>query len=111
MNVMNAPKVTISPCEKFDRPVVPKMSDSPIEVMPMIIASFSPLASVCGSRLHLLWMSRVSSPRKNDPGDVLIPGHLDFLDVLAFGHGQSPPGRVDTSSRTVKVPVWSRPMK
>ena len=51
---MNAPNVTISPWAKFDSPVVPKISDSPIEVMAMIIASFKPLASVCGSRLNLL---------------------------------------------------------
>ena len=31
----------------------------------MIIASFKPLASVCGSRLSLLCTLRVLSPRKN----------------------------------------------
>ena len=51
---ISAPSVTISPWAKFDSPVVPKISESPTDVMAMIIASLKPLARVCGSWLHLL---------------------------------------------------------
>ena len=51
---ISAPNVTISPWAKLDSPVVPKISDRPIDVMAMIIASLKPLASVCRNWLHLL---------------------------------------------------------
>ena len=79
----NAPNVTISPWAKFDRPVVPKISDSPIEVMAMIIASFKPLASVWGSRLHLLCTSRAVLAEEERTGHVLVAADLGGLLVLA----------------------------
>ena len=61
---MIAPNVTISPWAKFDRPVVPKISDRPIDVIAMMIASFTPLARVWGRWLHRLSVRRRSWPRK-----------------------------------------------
>ena len=46
---IKAPNVTISPWAKLDRPVVPKISERPTDVMAMIIASLTPLARVCGN--------------------------------------------------------------
>ena len=62
---ISAPNVTISPWAKSESPVVPKISESPIEVIAMIVASSSPLARVCGSWLHLLGSVRTFSPRLN----------------------------------------------
>ena len=69
---MTAPNVTISPWAKFDKPVVPKISDSPIDVIAMIVASFKPFARTWGSWLHLPSVMRRSWPRKNPRVWVLL---------------------------------------
>ena len=102
-NATNAPNVTISPWAKFDNPVVPKISDSPIEVIAMIIASFNPLASVCGSRLHLLCTSRELSPRKKARVTFWFPPTSAVCCSLPSSTVR-PSGRVSVSMRTMYTP-------
>ena len=85
---MTAPNVTISPWAKFDKPVVPKISDSPIDVIAMIVASFNPFARTWGSWLHLPSVMRRSWPRKNPRVLGVVRGELDGEGVLALGDGQ-----------------------
>ena len=65
MNAMNAPNVTISPCAKFDSPVVPKMSDSPIEVMRDDHRQLQPVGERLRQQAPLALDVAGSSPRKN----------------------------------------------
>ena len=100
--------MTISPWAKFDNPVVPKINDSPTEVMAMIIASLKPLARVCGSWLSLLSPWRTSSPRKNALVVLLLALINTFSYTAVSPSGTvTPSGSVSVSRRTLYVPASS----
>ncbi len=107
---ITAPNVTISPWEKFDRPVVPKMSDSPIDVIAMIVASFSPFARTWGSWLHLPSVVRRSWPRKNALVWLLCAVSGTVNESLPSAT-LSPSGSESWSMRTTYVPGASIGMK
>ena len=90
-----APKVTCSPWLKFTRPVVPKISDRPSEVMAMIRPKLRPSKSFCGICSSVLVVSRSRSPR------VMFRTRLRFGSMAMT----SPPsrGRPDVVVERVEV--------
>ena len=99
---MMPPKVTISPWAKLVRPVVPKMSERPIDVMPMMRPKRMPVNPSWRNRSKVVVDARWRAPTSLKKALLVSPGRRTST-VTSFFPSAMPTssGRVSGSSVTV----------